>query len=101
MTAGGRSAEEHAGGLSVLQETFGGDVRVQVPWEGSHSIRLRQAVGNWKPEEGVEAVVEDGKDHSVGGGRPWTSRNVYKAVVQATLLLRAETWVMSSDLPTL
>ena len=32
-TAGGRSADGHGGGLSVLRETFGDSVRVKVPWD--------------------------------------------------------------------
>ena len=34
-------------------------------------------------------------DSWVRGGRPHTSRAFYKVVVQATILFRAETWVVS------
>ena len=37
----------------------------------------------------------DVKDHREGGRRPHTHGNLYRAVVQATLLFGAETWVMS------
>ena len=37
-TSGGKGAEEHDGGLPVLQYTFGGGVRIQIPWEGADSF---------------------------------------------------------------
>ena len=38
---GVRGEEEHNSVLSDLQETFGVSDRVQVPWEGADSFRLR------------------------------------------------------------
>ena len=38
-TTGGTGAEKHCGGLSGLWDIFGGDVGVQITWEGDHRLR--------------------------------------------------------------
>ena len=92
---GGGVEGQHGEGLRGLWEAAGDCVDFQAPGTGDDNERRRLARRGGQPVESAEElgrllqiINREGADAKVSG-------NFFKAVMQAVLLFRAETWVLT------